>query len=113
MLNRVILIGRLVFDPVLRYTNDGVPVANFSIAVQKKYKNKDGDHDVDYIDIVVWRNLAENCLKHLSKGRLVGVDGSLSIKKNIKDGKTYVNPEVIAEEVQFLDWPGDIDEKED
>jgi len=113
MLNRIILIGRLVFDPKLRHTENGVPVVNFAIAVEKKYTNKDGERDVDYIDIVAWRKLAETCAKHLGKGRLIAVDGSLSIQKNKKDGKTYVNPEVIAEDIRFLDWPGDDNEKED
>lgn len=113
MLNKIILIGRLVFDPKLRYTSEGTPVSNFSIAVERKYKNKEGKRDVDYIDIVTWRKLAENCAQHLGKGRLVAVEGSLIIKKNEKDGKTYINPEVVAEDVRFLDWPddGDNDEK--
>lgn len=109
MLNRIVLIGRLVRDPELRYTSNGTPVSNFTLAVERNYTNKQGERDVDFIKIVTWRKLAENCAHHLGKGRLVGVDGSLQIRnrKSEKDGRTYVNPEVVADNVRFLDWPDD------
>ena len=109
MLNRIVLIGRLVRDPELRYTSNGVPVCNFTLAVERNYTNKQGDREVDFISIVTWRKLAETCAHHLGKGRLVGVDGSLQIRKSKseKDGRTYINPEVVAENVRFLDWPSD------
>ncbi|MGM0420012.1 MAG: single-stranded DNA-binding protein [Bacillota bacterium] len=107
MLNKIILIGRLVRDPELRYTGSGTPVCNFSLAVERNYTNRDGDRDVDYISIVTWRKLAETCAQHLGKGRLVAVDGRLQIRKSEKDNRTYVNPEVVAENVRFLDWPKD------
>ncbi|MFW5985338.1 MAG: single-stranded DNA-binding protein [Halanaerobiaceae bacterium] len=109
MLNRVVLIGRLVRDPELRYTSSGVAVCNFTLAVERNYTNQQGERDVDFIKIVTWRKLAENCAHHLGKGRLVGVDGSLQIRnrKSEKDGRTYVNPEVVADNVRFLDWPSD------
>src|SRR6056297_3270234 len=114
MLNRVILIGRLVRDPELRYTSSGVPVSNFTLAVERSYTNQQGERDVDFIKIVTWRKLAETCAHHLGKGRLVAVDGSLQIRnrKSEKDGRTYVNPEVIASNVQFRDWPGDNNKSE-
>ncbi len=109
MLNRVILIGRLVRDPELRYTSNGVPVSNFTLAVERNYTNQQGERDVDYIKIVTWRKLAETCAHHLGKGRLVAVEGSLQIRKSQseKDGRTYINPEVVASTVRFLDWPSD------
>lgn len=109
MINKIILVGRLVRDPELRYTSNGVPVSNFTLAVERNYTNQQGERDVDFIKIVTWRKLAENCAHHLGKGRLVAVDGSLQIRnrKSEKDGRTYVNPEVIASNVQFLDWPGE------
>ena len=106
MLNHIVLIGRLVRDVDMRYTNNGTPVANFTLAVERGYQSKDGDKEVDYIKIVTWRKLAENCAKHIGKGRLVAVEGSLQIRKSKgKDGKQYINPEVIANNVKFLDWP--------
>ena len=107
ILNRIVLIGRLTKDPELRMTNSGTPVCNFTLAVERNYTNRDGDKDVDFINIVTWRGLAENCAKHLGKGRLVGVDGSLNIRKSESDGRTYINPEVNADNVRFLDFAKD------
>jgi len=109
VLNHIVLIGRLVRDPELRYTSNGTPVANFTLAVERNYRNQQGETEVDYIKIVTWRKLAENVAHHLGKGRLVAVEGSLQIRKSQgkNDNRTYINPEVIANNVKFLDWPSD------
>jgi len=104
MLNRICLVGRLTKDPELRYTGNGTPVCNFRIACERNYTNRDGDRDVDFINIVTWRGLAENCARHLGKGRLVGIDGSLQIRKSENNNRTYINPEVKADNVRFLDF---------
>ena len=104
MLNKVVLIGRLVRSPEIRYTNSGTPVTNFTIAVERNYTNRDGDRDVDFISIVTWQKLAEICAENLEKGRLVAVDGRLQIRKSEKENRTYINPEVVASDVRFLDW---------
>jgi single-strand DNA-binding protein len=98
------LIGRLTRDPELRYTSNGTPVCNFTLAVERNYTNRQGERDVDFINIVTWRGLAENCARHLGKGRLVGVDGSLHIRKSENNNRTYINPEVTADNVRFLDF---------
>ncbi len=68
MLNKVILIGRLTRDPELRYTpGSGVAVCSFGLAVERPFTNKQGDRDVDFINIVVWRKQAEHCANHLEK----------------------------------------------
>jgi len=72
--------------------------------VERNYTNRNGDRDVDFIKIVTWRGLAENCARHLGKGRLVGVDGSLQIRKSENNNRTYINPEVNADNVRFLDF---------
>ncbi|WP_408955324.1 single-stranded DNA-binding protein [Natroniella sp. ANB-PHB2] len=106
MLNKIILIGRLTRDPELRYTPNGTAVSNFSLAVERNYKNKNGERDVDFIDIVVWRKQAEHCANHLNKGRLVAVEGRLQIRSYETDeGQRRRNAEVVANNVQFLDWP--------
>lgn len=105
MLNHIILIGRLVRDPELRYTTNGTAVCNFTLAVERNYTDQSGKKPVDFIKIITWRKLAETCAHHLGKGRLVAVDGSLQIRKSESNGRTYINPEVIASEVRFLDWP--------
>ncbi|SDM19622.1 single-strand binding protein [Halarsenatibacter silvermanii] len=94
-------------DVELRYTNNGTPVANFTLAVDRGFKDKDGEKKTDFIKIVVWSNLAETCAQHIGKGRLVAVDGRLQINKRKTEDRTYTNPEVVANEVRFLDWPDD------
>lgn len=105
MLNHIVLIGRLTREPEMRYTDNGTAVARFTLAVERNYTNRQGEKEVDFINIVAWRKLAENCAQHLGKGRLVAVDGSLQIRKSENNGKTYINPEVVANDVRFLDWP--------
>lgn len=104
MLNRVILVGRLTADPELRFTPSGVAVARFSIAVNRNFTNQQGEREVDFINIVTWRGLAETCANYLKKGRLVGVDGRLqiSVYEN-QEGRKVRNAEVVAENVQFLE----------
>lgn len=103
MLNRVVLIGRLTRDPELRYTQSGVAVATFTLAVDRKYKNQAGEREADFIDIVVWRQLGELCNTYLSKGKLCAVDGSLQIRTyEAKDGTKRKAAEVVADDVRFL-----------
>ena len=113
MLNQVVLIGRLTRDPELRYLESGKPVANFTLAVERPFVNKDGINDVDFIPVVVWDKLAELCCKHLGKGRLVAVSGRLQIRKSKKDDRSYINPEIVAAEVRFLDWPKENNQEEE
>lgn len=106
MLNRVILIGRLAQDPELRYTTSGIAVATFALAVERSYTSKTGERETDFISIVVWRKLAENCANHLGKGRLVAVEGSLQTRSyDDNNGVRRKVVEVVADNVRFLDWP--------
>ncbi len=109
MLNKVVLIGRLTRDPELRYTpGNGVAVCNFGLAVERPFTNRQGEREVDFINIVTWRNVAETCANHLGKGRLVAVDGRIQVRSyedNEGQKKTFV--EVVGENVKFLDWPKD------
>lgn len=108
MLNRVILIGRLARDPELRYTPSGTAVATFALAVERRFPNQHGERETDFIRIVVWQKLAETCANYIEKGRLVGVEGRLQIRSyEDKEGIRRNAAEVIAENVQFLDWPRD------
>lgn len=106
-MNRVVLVGRLVRDPILRYTQPGVPVATFTIAVNRSFTNQQGEREADFIDIVVWRNQAETCSHYLTKGRLVGIDGRLQIRSyETADGQKRRAAEVVADRVEFLDRGG-------
>src|SRR5690554_2914751 len=106
MLNRIILIGRLVADPQLRYTQNGVAVTNFTLAVDRPFSSQNGERETDFIDIVAWRKQAETCANHLNKGRLVAVEGRLQIRSyDDRDGIRRKAAEVVADQVRFLDWP--------
>jgi len=105
MLNRIVLIGRLVADPQLRYTQSGTAVANFRIAVDRPFSNQQGERETDFIDVVAWRKLAETIANNLNKGRLVGVDGRLQVREYEHDGQRRRTAEVVADSVEFLDWP--------
>jgi single-strand DNA-binding protein len=108
MLNRIILIGRLVRDPELRYTPNGAAVASFSIAVDRPYATKQGTKETDFIDIIAWQKLAETCANNLGKGRLVAVEGRLQVRSyDTQEGQRRKVAEVVADNVRFLDWPRD------
>jgi len=103
MLNRVILIGRLTKDPELRYTPNGVAVASFTLAVDRNYKNANGERETDFIPCVVYRQLAELCANYLAKGKLAAVEGRLQIRSyDGQDGQRRWITEVVADNVRFL-----------
>lgn len=104
MLNQIVLIGRLVRDPELRYTPSGVPVAGFALAVDRPFTNAQGQRETDFFDIVVWRKQAELAAAHLLKGRLVAVQGRLQSRSyETQDGQRRKVYEIVADRVAFLD----------
>lgn len=106
MLNRAILIGRVAVDPRLSYTQNGVAVTTFRVAVDRPFTNQQGERETDFFPIVTWRRLAETCAHNLNKGRLVAVEGRLQTRSyQAQDGSTRWVTEVVAENVRFLDWP--------
>jgi single-strand DNA-binding protein len=107
MINRIVLVGRLTKDPDLRYTPNGVAVANFTLAVNRPFTNQQGDRDADFVPIVVWRRQAENVANYLKKGSLAGVDGRLQTRnyENNEGRRIYVT-EVMGDSVQFLEPKG-------
>ena len=102
-MNKCILIGNLTKDPELTTKSNGVAVCRFAIAVSRRDANSDGERETDFLNIVVWRNLGENCHKFLKKGSKVGVVGNIQSRSyDAPDGtKRYVT-EIVAEEVEFL-----------
>lgn len=107
MYNKAFLIGNLTRDPELRYTTAGIPVAKFAIAVNrfKKGGGEDGagGQDVDFINIVAWRRLAEICGEYLKKGRPVAIEGRLQIRTyDSKTGEKRTMAEVVADNLQML-----------
>lgn len=102
-MNKVILIGNLSRDPELATTNGGVSVCRFTIAVQRRFQNAEGEREADFINVVVWRGQAENCHRFLKKGSKCAVVGRIQTSSyEAQDGtKRYVT-EVIADEVEFV-----------
>ena len=80
MFNLVVLTGRLTADPELKTTPNGVSVTSFSIAVQRKQKNSNGEYETDFINIVAWRQTAEFITKHFTKGSLIGIEGCIQTR---------------------------------
>ena len=104
MLNKVILIGRLIKDAEIRYTTSNRAVAQFTIAVNRPYTNQEGQRETDFINIVAWDKLGENIGKYTHKGSLIAVEGRLQVRnyENNEGRKVYVT-EVITNNVQFLE----------
>jgi len=103
MLNQIVIVGRLVKDPVSVETNDGKKLANITLAVQRNFKNAEGVYETDFIDCVLWKGIAESTVNYCSKGSVIGVKGRLvtSLYK-ATDGSTRKNMEVVAEKVSFI-----------
>ena len=97
------LIGNLCNDPELRVTPNGVSVCSFRIAVSRRFKDADGNQQTDFIPVTCWRQLADLCGRYLSKGRKVGVVGTLQSRSyEDKTGNRRTAYDVVADEVEFL-----------
>lgn len=109
-LNKVLLMGNLTRDPELRYVPSGSAVANFSVAVNRTYKDNAGEkkEDVSFIRVVVWGRMAEICGEYLTKGRAVLVEGRLKSRAwEGQDGQKRSALDVVATNVQFVGPKGD------
>lgn len=103
MLNRIVLIGRLTADPELRHTQTGKPVAKFTLAVDRTFKDANGKLQVDFINVVVWGKIGELSAQYLAKGKVAAVDGRLEIQSyDAKDGTKRQAAQVVADQVRFL-----------
>lgn len=112
-MNRAVLVGRLTRDPELRYTQSGVAVANFTLAVNRRFA-REGEQQADFIPVVVWQKAAENVAKYLSKGRQVAVDGRIQTSSyDNKDGQRVYKTEIVADQVEFLGSKGDSEGQRD
>ena len=105
MLNKIFLMGRLTRDPELRRTQTGTPVASFSLAVDRDFKDKStGERATDFIDVVAWRQTGEFVSRYFTKGRMAVVEGRLQIRDwTDKDGGKRRSAEIVADNVYFGD----------
>jgi len=103
-MNKVILMGRLTRDPEMRQTASGLPVASFSLAVDRSYKGQDGERKTDFINIVAWRQRAEFASRYFFKGMRVAVVGSMQTRSwEDQQGQKRYATEVVADELHFAD----------
>lgn len=102
-MNRVCLIGRLVKNVEIRYTQNNIAIAQFNLAVKRNFKNNNGDYESDFINCVAYRQLAEILSKYTGKGGLIGAEGRIQTRSyDNQDGKKVYVTEVIVESVDFL-----------
>jgi single-strand DNA-binding protein len=104
MINQVTLVGRLTRDPELKLTTEGTPVVNVTLAVNRHYRNHNGEVDADFVQCTLWRKTAENTAQYCRKGSVVGITGRIQTRnyENSEGKRVYVT-EVVAESVRFLD----------
>lgn len=104
MINSVCLVGRLTRDPELKYTGNNIAVASFSLAVNRNFKDANGEREADFINCVIWRQQAENLANWAKKGALIGITGRIQTRsyENQQGQRVYVT-EVVAENFQILE----------
>lgn len=104
MINNVVLVGRLTKEPDLRYTSNGTAAASFTLAVNRSFKNANGDREADFINCVIWRKSAETLANYAHKGTLLGITGRIQTRnyENQQGQRVYVT-EVIADSFQLLE----------
>lgn len=104
MLNRAILTGRLTRDPELRYTTSGTAVVQATIAVDRQFKNQQGEREADFINLVIWRKAAENFANFTHKGSLVGIDGRIQTRTyENKQGQRVYMTEINVDSFSLLE----------
>ena len=106
-MNRFIAIGRLTKDPEKRTTQNGTSVCTFTLAVDRRFKNANGEREADFFPVVCWRQVADLSAQYLSKGKQVAIAGEVQMRSYEKDGQKRYVTEVVADEVQFLSPRGD------
>ena len=104
MINNVVLVGRMTRDAELRYTPQNQAVATFTLAVNRNFKNQNGEREADFINVVIWRQQAENLANWAKKGALIGITGHIQTRsyENQQGQRVYVT-EVVADNFQLLE----------
>ena len=103
-MNKVILVGNMVADPEFQTTASGVSLCKFRIAVQRKYKNEEGEYESDFISVVAWRNTAEFIAKYFHKGSAICITGSIQNRTWIdQQGQKRYSTDIVADEANFVE----------
>ncbi len=101
-MNKCVLVGNLTRDPEVTTTGNGFKLCRFSIAINRTFKNANGEQEVDYLNITAWRGLAENCGKFLTKGSKVAISGTIQTRSYEQDGVKKYATDIVADDVEFL-----------
>lgn len=102
-MNKIMLIGRLTKDPELRYTQSGTAVASFTLAVDRRFSNQNGEREADFINCVAWNKSAEFVANYFHKGKQMALEGRLQVRSyDGNDGQRRWVTEVVAEQVEFV-----------
>lgn len=103
MINQVVLVGRVTKDIELKYLQSGIPYAEFTVAINRPFANNNGEREADFVSCQVWNKQAENMVRYVEKGHLIGVVGSINTSNFMgKDGKQVYKTKVRVDSVQFL-----------
>lgn len=102
-MNKIIIIGRMTRDPELKITPKGVSLCKITVAVDRKYKDSQGERKTDFFNIVIWNKLADTVAEYTKKGLQVAVEGSVELNNYMKDGEKKYYTEVVANDVRFLE----------
>lgn len=103
-MNKVQLVGRLTKDPEIKLTSNQTQFCNFTVAVDRRFKDADGNRQTDFINCVAWRQTAQFIQKYFSKGSRIGIAGSIQTRSyEGEDGKKHFITEVVADEAEFVD----------
>lgn len=103
MINNVVMTGRLTRDIELKYSQSGVAVANFTLAVDRSFKNANGERETDFVNCVVFRKTAEDAANFVGKGSLVGIEGRIQTRNYEKDGRRVYVTEVVVDKFTYLE----------
>lgn len=102
-MNKCFFIGNLTRDPEIATTANGVNRCTFAIAVNRRYTNSSGEREADFINVIAWRGLGDNCGKYLKKGSKIAIVGEMQTRSyDDKDGNRRYTTEIVAEDVEFL-----------
>ena len=102
-MNKILLVGRLTKDPELRYTQSGIAVASFTLAVNRRFTNQNGDREADFINCVAWQKAAEFVANYFKKGQQMGLEGRLQVRSyEGNEGQRRWVTEVVAEQIEFV-----------
>ncbi|MGT2812155.1 single-stranded DNA-binding protein [Streptococcus minor] len=102
-MNKTLLIGRLTATPELTQTPNGKSVTHVTVAVNRRFKNENGEREADFLNVVVWGKLAETLVSYAGKGSLISIEGELRTRKYEKDGSNRYVTEVLCQTFQLLE----------